>query len=155
MCFPIYTNDILGKKSNLVKTWFLAKYVVGVYWKTHILTKYNSAFLDRPKILFTEIQAQTNFIFWLKSVHSIEEVLLFCSSRKFAVGYAGRWGQNCTSKSCRRCLEYQKCWRRKSERRTRPSPRISSIQVQLCSNIVHWSSNTWNGSTILLTKTDI
>ena len=37
---------------------FPAKFIVGLYWKTHILTKYKSTILYGPKILFTEIQAQ-------------------------------------------------------------------------------------------------
>lgn len=36
----------------------LAKYVVGVYWKTHIQAKYKNTIMDGPNILFQEIQVQ-------------------------------------------------------------------------------------------------
>ena len=117
------------KKSNLVKTWFFAKYVVGACWKTHILTKCKCTILAGKNSFYKNLSSN-KLIFWHKWLESIVAELLFCSSRKFAVGYAGRWGQDCKSKSSQCYSEKSEMLkRRKSRIRTRPSPRISSTQV--------------------------
>ena len=46
----------MDSKSPLYsKVQLLAKYIVGVYWKTHIQIKYKNTLMDGPKILFEEI----------------------------------------------------------------------------------------------------